>query len=327
MKKNNVKINGFIDNSIEKQGTMVEEYSVISLSKVKKTATIVIASGIHWYAMKEQLYSNGYINSVFYEEIALFDSNYPVYNQSFEGLFDQLAQNKKEYIKLFDLLEDEKSRQILNEILEFRMSLDTCHTKKAFDMSKADGKQYFDTKIMKPRKDEVFIDGGGFNGDTVLDFIEWSKGEYQKIIFFEPDKKLFDIAKDKLKAYKNIEYRNMGLGKEKGMLFFDSTAAVQGGGKISDTGDTQVEIDTLDTNQEKITFLKLDVEGAEYEILQGGRKTIESQRPTLAISVYHKAEDLFYLTDYIRKIAPEYKFYLRHYTETYADTVLIAMAK
>jgi hypothetical protein len=43
------------------------------------------------------------------------------------------------------------------------------------------------------------------------------------------------------------------------------------------------------------TFIKLDVEGAEPEALIGGRQTITSHRPTLAVSAYHQPDHLWSL--------------------------------
>ena len=62
---------------------------------------------------------------------------------------------------------------------------------------------------------------------------------------------------------------------------------------------------------EKIDYLKFDVEGAELQALQGARETILTHRPSILLSLYHKAEDLFVLPLALKELCPDYDFYLR----------------
>lgn len=75
---------------------------------------------------------------------------------------------------------------------------------------------------------------------------------------------------------------------------------------------------------EKCTFIKMDIEGAEMEALQGAQKSISKYYPKLAISIYHKDDDLWKIPYYIKKTWPEYKLYIRHYTYVTTETVLYA---
>lgn len=85
-----------------------------------------------------------------------------------------------------------------------------------------------------------------------------------------------------------------------------------------------VDIDTIDNilNGESVTFIKFDIEGAELSALKGGIKTLQKYRPKLAISLYHKNEDLVDIPLWIRDHVPGYKFYLRHYSNKRWDLVL-----
>ena len=76
---------------------------------------------------------------------------------------------------------------------------------------------------------------------------------------------------------------------------------------------------------DKITFLKMDIEGSELKALHGARKIIQRDKPKLAICVYHKPEDIIEIPLYINSLVPEYKFYMRHYGYTPANTVLYAI--
>ena len=98
------------------------------------------------------------------------------------------------------------------------------------------------------------------------------------------------------------------------------------GSSISTQGSTAVYLTTIDSivHEEHVTFIKMDVEGAELKSLKGARNTIIKNHPRLAICVYHKDSDLYEIPGYILSLVPEYKFYLRHYCSSEYETVLYA---
>lgn len=79
---------------------------------------------------------------------------------------------------------------------------------------------------------------------------------------------------------------------------------------ISEEGEIEIEMVSVDENiSEKITFLKMDIEGAEQKAIMGSKNYIKNEKPKLAISIYHKNEDLrkiflllFYAYDKIKLI-------------------------
>lgn len=71
----------------------------------------------------------------------------------------------------------------------------------------------------------------------------------------------------------------------------------------------------------------MDIEGAELEALKGAEKVLRKCKPKLAISLYHKNEDLYQIPIWLSKVVPEYKFYLRHYSNKRWDLVLYCEAK
>ena len=77
----------------------------------------------------------------------------------------------------------------------------------------------------------------------------------------------------------------------------------------------------LDTSS-PITFLKADIEGEELNMLKGAENTIKKYKPKMAISVYHRPDDLFSIFEYIKKLVPEYAFFLRHHSISFDETVL-----
>ena len=99
------------------------------------------------------------------------------------------------------------------------------------------------------------------------------------------------------------------------------------GCKIADDGDTVIYTDTIDAvvGNQKVTYIKMDVEGAELNSLIGAKEIIKREHPKLAISIYHSDDDMINIIEYIRQNYPFYKLYVRHYTYFYADTVLYAI--
>ena len=69
----------------------------------------------------------------------------------------------------------------------------------------------------------------------------------------------------------------------------------------------------------------MDIEGAEMEALKGAESIIKSQKPKLAICVYHKEQDMTEIPIFIKKLVPEYKLFMRHYSNDAGETVLYAV--
>lgn len=75
------------------------------------------------------------------------------------------------------------------------------------------------------------------------------------------------------------------------------------------------------------TFLKMDIEGAEYDALKGAERTIRKLHPKLAVCVYHGYDDLWRLPILIDNYNPDYKFYLRHNGGNLIPTEFVLLAK
>jgi FkbM family methyltransferase len=122
----------------------------------------------------------------------------------------------------------------------------------------------------------------------------------------------------------NIKIIEKGCWSEKKALFFSNDGTV--GSKIQDKGQLQIEVDSIDNViQDRITYIKMDIEGAELEALKGAKNTIMKYKPKLAVCVYHKQEDLITIPQYILSLNEHYKLYLRHYEENSCETVLYAI--
>lgn len=185
------------------------------------------------------------------------------------------------------------------------------------------GNQYFD--VFSVGEKEIFIDGGGYNGDTSLGFIDWTDGDYSKICVFEPFGEMFQYIKKRVKE-KNLErielYNNALWSRKESLHFLENDS----GSHVVETGKVAIEGISLDeiVKEEKVTFIKMDIEGSELDALKGAQNVIKKNKPKLAICIYHKPEDILEIPAYILKLVPEYKFYIRHYTSCMWETVLYA---
>lgn len=188
--------------------------------------------------------------------------------------------------------------------------------------------QYFDTNIMVPEAEEVFVDGGCYDCGTVKNFINWCQGNYKKVYAFEPDSEnyrkclLFSATKEQ----GSIEVFNRGLWNFETQISFDGMSGQ--GSRIGDgNGADTILTATIDdvVGEDRVTFIKLDVEGAELRALKGAEKSIRQYHPKLAICIYHKPEDVMEILDYILSIHDDYRLYIRHYQLSDCETVVYAV--
>ncbi len=186
------------------------------------------------------------------------------------------------------------------------------------------GKMYIEPDIIPLTKDDVFVDGGCFDGLTALDVQEAVQKGVRKIYAYEPDLVNLDKCRENMKELKNVVLINAGLFSCFGEVYFNSNAGESSA--ISENGNEKITVSTIDREAPDATFIKMDIEGAELEALKGGAETIKRNKPKLAISIYHKPEDLLELPLYLKELVPEYKLYLRHYSMAYMECVLFAIA-
>lgn len=187
--------------------------------------------------------------------------------------------------------------------------------------------QYFDKDIIKPQPGEIFIDGGCFDCGTDKEFIKWCSGDYERIYAFEPDTISYERCLEECEKenIKKIEIYNKGLWNRKTKLSFQQTgrqgSSIGGGEEVIST----TSIDAI-VGDKSVSFIKLDVEGAELEALQGAEQTISKNHPRLAICIYHKPEDIVTIPEYILSLHNDYKLYIRHYRiDKWEETIVYAL--
>lgn len=165
-----------------------------------------------------------------------------------------------------------------------------------------------------PEPGAVVIDGGVFDGGTAALFSEMG----YKVYGFEMDKKNFEIAK-KVAEEKNFVVENLSLGSYKHEMHYNPGGG--SGNSWNFKGSEITQVTTLDSYVRenkipRVDFIKLDVEGAELDILKGARISIARWKPILAISAYHKWDDFWKIMGFIKSIRHDYEFLMRQSSET-----------
>ena len=88
-----------------------------------------------------------------------------------------------------------------------------------------------------------------------------------------------------------------------------------------------IDIDTFKkkNNIQKVDFIKMDIEGAELPAIRGAKETIKTDRPQLAISIYHSNDDFVNIPQYLANELENYTLRLGHYSYNHCETVLYAI--
>lgn len=308
------KIKGFLDNDPTKQGRVVNGLEVFPpsiLNDYNLNEIMILICCVTTARISEQLTDMGVENyfSVFHLDIP-------------DGLRDTCFQpeiGREDAEWLYKRVCDERSREILNKIIEKRKT-------GFFDYTdiRETGSEYFIEDFFEKEDEEIFVDGGGYDGDTIEEFIDWTKGRYKRIYSFEPQKDKAEKIRQKLWKYGGkVKLFEKGLYENCTELdFCDGDELLSG--RIGGT-DTHRKIQTVNLDsviEKKVTFIKMDIEGAELSALKGAAKMIQKYRPKMAICIYHKPEDLWEIPKYIDTLVPEYKFYIRHFGWRYTGTIL-----
>jgi FkbM family methyltransferase len=132
---------------------------------------------------------------------------------------------------------------------------------------------------------DVVIDAGAFPGEFTI----YAAKKGAKVIALEPDhENAEELRKNiELNGLDNVEIIEKGLWSGKGQKNVKRDDEFGLGSELSENGDIEAEVTSLDSICDSADFIKMDIEGAEIEALQGAEKLIENSRPYLAVATYH----------------------------------------
>jgi len=187
--------------------------------------------------------------------------------------------------------------------------------------------RYFNQDFIELGDNEVFIDVGCFDLSTSLEFEGCCK-KCKKIYAFEPDPENYKVCLGKRNqlGLNHIELLEAGTWSKRTTLRFNATNGE--GSCVSEKGASSIAVVPIDEavdSADRVTMIKMDVEGAELESLKGAKNLIQRDKPKLAICIYHKPIDMTEIPLYIKELVPKYKLYVRHNSNSIYDTVLYAV--
>ena len=313
-----VRVSCFGDNNPQKAGTVLYEHPVLSFDDIcadHSEAVIIISSRMLCSEITEQFLKEGFEkNSIVYRDFSSWNAH--------SGFRGDMMNDLERFDDVYRLLGDELSRQTFLAKLKYMHDFDP----ETLDGVMCREAMYFDNALIHLSEKEYFVDGGAFTGDTFMDFrrrVAAFGGYYA----FEPEEDNFNALIENTKGISNVYAINKGLWSKETRLGIFS----QGGGSslIEDIDETHrfadavVPVTSIDTvcADVPVTFIKMDIEGAEMKALQGARNTVKRCHPKLAICVYHKPMDIVDLPLYMHELMPDAKMHMRHYGIGGTDTV------
>ena len=308
LKEYGLTVDKIADNAPEKKGKKInisdKTYEISAtkdiLNEYGNGCNYIINSTIYYDEILAQLKNAG-IN-----DENIFDA--PVY---IGGLQDKNAflrklkvkENEEEINSALNNLYDDKSKQELVTLLAISIVNGPVFLKGNF------AEEYFNIPYFSLDDNEVFVDGGMYDGRTSQRFIELCP-LYDKVYGFEANKNQIKIIEENLKQYENVTIYEKAIYSKTDQLFFKELGE---GSCLDENGTNVVETVSIDECDICPTYVKLDIEGAEYAALEGMKNTVAKYSPKFAIAIYHSLEDHWRLINKIKEMDPKYNIAVMHH--------------
>lgn len=290
------------------QGKYFEEVPVYSWETLKtmyEKCNVIL--GHSHYDYGRRIEREECVEKVFY----LIDSAYARY-ESADPQF--IHDHLEEYYDTYMLLEDDVSRESMVAYLNCKMNDEIGYI---LDCVKKE-QNFFNNDIFKVSSQEVYVDVGAYDGDTLGLFLEECGGEYRKIYALEPENDNFSklqkyVAENKLQ---NVVLEQQGTWKEKTTLFFDAKQQQRSAIDVDRKEGTTIHVDALDNilQRENVTLIKINFPDGAYETLQGSKDILERCAPKLAVIVGNDEKAMIRLPQLVKRQRPDYHIYFRFST-------------
>lgn len=341
----------FCDNDAGKIGGLIHGTPVLSIESAharQPAAVVVLAMAQGQEKVRAQLMASGFLKEriVHVRQPAL--QFYTHIDQWHWSQLD-LSSNAHELAHAYALLSDEASQRLFLQRIgllaggsDFKAYM--AHIKEHSFIEKyppdnmhqgPENFYYFNNDVVRLSARETLVDCGAFDGDSLEQFLRagqrFPEGNYQAHCL-EPDPQNFAKLANSYGENTNIRLYQSGAWSEKASLNFESSTSVTvstpSSAKVSENGTgLLVEADALDRllAGEDVSFIKMDIEGAEIQALEGSSEIIARCKPTLAISVYHRRDDIFQIPLLVDRLCPGYRFHLRLFSQNFTELVLLAI--
>lgn len=314
-----IEIAAFVDDFTE--ATYVDATPIIRSSEIPSAGLIVVASMLRPRTALKTLKDRG-LRALDYFAFARF-SVLPVRPVTFWPEFEtDYERHRDKYLAVRARLADQESIDLFDNLVDFRTEADL-DSMANYEFDQVN--QYFEPFLELQLSGETFVDVGSFDGHTSLEFAARAP-EFAHIYAFEPsetNRRRVEANLVALGAERSTVFP-YGLGDRETTLRFDSQLGSSS--RASSKGDIDISVRTLDSlDLRNPTMIKMDIEGAEAPALSGALQTIRIHKPRLAISVYHRFDDLWHIPEVVDQAGVSYRLHLRHYTEGIDETIMFFM--
>jgi FkbM family methyltransferase len=225
-----------------------------------------------------------------------------------------LKEKAERFEWLYENLADPLSRLSLTAFIKFWLTWDYADWLK-YSLYYCD---VVDTAVFPFYEGEVFVDCGSFIGDTVLQYAGIVNDRYRRIYTYDISSASIAAMTQNLSALPNIEIRHSGVSDENGEMDMLGSAVPHGGNRLASvTGSVMTQVEKVkvvrldDDIRERVTFLKIDVEGVDKEALTGAAGIVRKYHPKLNVDAYHQLADIVDVPWLIRELDSSYALYLR----------------
>ncbi|HYA28191.1 MAG TPA: FkbM family methyltransferase [Acidobacteriota bacterium] len=321
--RHKIALRGIADDNPVRQGQAVEGRKVTAVDELDglDRGTPVIVASHRALLPVRRLRNLGFTNVAPFLLLQELDPVRFPPHMFHDGLLEDLVRNLERYRQLSKIVADDHSRAVLAAVIDYRLNADP----EVLDPI-VEWDLYGPSKLLKYGTNEVYVDGGAYDGDSVRLFIKRVENRFDKVIAFEPDPATFDRLKANFANEPRVHTVKAGLHRAKATLNFDSAGTR--GSVLTKTGSTAVPVVGLDEvlYGERVTYVKLNIEGAEIDALEGAAASIRRWAPKLAVAAYHIPDHLWRVPAKIRSLRKGYQIYFRQHDGGIIETVTYALS-
>ena len=319
----------FVDDEYYSENMVLEGKTVLSYSMLKEKYDMVnVIMGNSYYEKKEILKKKECIGDVF----CLFSMSYHVFERT---SYEEIEQHLQDFQETLDVLEDELSKSNFMAFLKTRVSGNNRYIEEVFKYETT----FFENDIIQLCENEVYLDVGAFDGDTIRMFLRKTDHRYQHIYEFEADDENYLKLRNYISDIKleRIELSNKGAWNEKGRRAFLKNQKQASG--VADNTEThnyiQADISTIMMESldemfyytNKVTLFKINYRNGVKEALEGSANILRDHMPKLVITVGFDCYNVRAIPKLIKRINSKYRFYMRFCRSMASGLVLYGVAE
>ncbi len=316
--RRDIKLVGFIDDYRSGKRDGLNIIKISSLNAKKEKQNLVLITSAYWRDMQNNLNRLNYTNYLIVNPVLFYD--YLIFSEEEEKKYA----SQLEYVK--NLFASAKDRELFRQLIANRQS----HMQKSnrvheYFTNRSFEKQAQYLEFLNRTQIKTIIEGGVFDGNNTREFLKLLPGD-GFIYGFDP---LYNSLNNRVifKDSSRVRIYPLALWYHRDKLVFKASkdnpegsqivTGIGGDKETKEVGAISIDEFIKENKIKKIDFIKLDVEGAELQILKGAKITLKRDRPQLAVAIYHKKEDLFKIPIFLIRTLKDYKYRISNYSSTF----------